>query len=383
LPGIDRGTMKINGTPYRTIWLEPDGWSVGIIDQTKLPFRFGTLSLKTLEEVARAISAMQVRGAPLIGATAAYGVCLALREDASDEGLERACAALAATRPTAVNLHWALEEMQKAVRNQPRDQRVAAAYARAGAICDEDVTTNRKIGEHGHGLIRAHAEKKKGERVNILTHCNAGWLACVDWGTALAPIYRAHDEGVPVHVWVDETRPRNQGAALTAFELGAHGVSHTIVADNTGGHLMQKKLVDLCIVGTDRTTACGDVANKIGTYLKALAARDNNVPFFVALPGSSIDWSLEEGSTIPIEERGGEEVKFMTGKLADGAIATVQIAPDASPAANYGFDVTPLRLITGFITEHGVAPATREGLALLYPERGKKVDTPREGCNFG
>ena len=364
--------MNIDGKHYRTIWLNPDGWSVEIIDQTKLPFQFGIITLKTLDDAARAISTMQVRGAPLIGATAAYGVCLGLRDDQSYEVLDRACETLAATRPTAINLRWALEEMQKAVRNLPHEARLAAAYARAAQICDEDVENNGRIGENGLGIIRAHAEKKKGERVNILTHCNAGWLACVDWGTALAPIYRAYDEGILLHVWVDETRPRNQGTSLTAFELGAHGVPHTVVADNTGGHLMQKKLVDLCIVGTDRTTATGDVANKIGTYLKALAARDNHIPFFVALPFSTIDWSLEDGSIIPIEERGGDEVKFMTGKLGDGSIASVQIAPDASPAANFGFDVTPARLITGFITERGVTPATPDGLATLYPEHAKQ-----------
>jgi methylthioribose-1-phosphate isomerase len=364
--------MNIDGKSYRTIWLGEDGGAVQIIDQTKLPHALEIVTLETLDDVARAISTMQVRGAPLIGATAAYGVALALRSDASDEALDRASAILAATRPTAINLRWALDEMQKAVRNQPREARVAAAYARAAAICDEDVETNRRIGEHGLGLIQAHAEKKKGVRVNILTHCNAGWLACVDWGTALAPIYRAHDAGLDVHVWVDETRPRNQGAALTAFELGGHGVPHTIIADNAGGHLMQKKLVDLCIVGTDRTTANGDVANKIGTYLKALAARDNDIPFLVALPGTSIDWSLEDGSLIPIEERSADEVTRVAGRLPDGSIATVEIAPAASPAANYGFDVTPVRLITGFITERGVAPATRDGLTTLYPERRAK-----------
>jgi methylthioribose-1-phosphate isomerase len=364
--------MNINGKHYRTIWLNDDGRSVEIIDQTKLPHLFETVTLRTLEDAARAISTMQVRGAPLIGAMAAYGVALALRADASDEALDRACDILAATRPTAINLRWALDEMQKAVRNQPREARVAMAYARAAEICDEDVETNRRIGEHGLGLIRAHAEKKGGSRVNILTHCNAGWLATVDWGTALAPIYRAHDEGIPVHVWVDETRPRNQGASLTAFELGAHGVPHTLIADNAGGHLMQKKLVDLCIVGTDRTTSTGDVANKIGTYLKALAARDNGIPFLVALPYSTIDWSLEDGSTIPIEERDAAEVTRITGKLADGSIATVLIAPEGSPAANYGFDVTPMRLVTGFITERGVTPATRDGLYTLYPEHRKE-----------
>ncbi len=361
--------MNIDGKPYRTIWLNKDGWSVEIIDQTKLPFRFETLTLRSLDDAARAISSMQVRGAPLIGATAAYGVCLGLREDQSDAALDAACETLAATRPTAINLRWALDEMKAAVRNLPRESRLAAAYARAAAICDEDVARCRAIGEHGLGIIQSHAEKKKGERINILTHCNAGWLACVDWGTALAPIYRAYDEGIDLHVWVDETRPRNQGASLTAFELGAHGVPHTVIADNTGGHLMQRKLVDLCIVGTDRTTATGDVANKIGTYLKALAARDNDVPFFVALPSSTIDWTMTDGSAIPIEERGGEEVRFMTGKLPDGTIATVQIVPDKSPAANYGFDVTPGRLVTGFITERGVTPGTRDGLFTLYPER--------------
>jgi len=364
--------MNINGKHYRTIWLNDDGWSVEIIDQTKLPFVFETVTLGDLDEAARAIKSMQVRGAPLIGATAAYGVALALRADASDEALDRACEQLAATRPTAINLLWALEEMKKAVRNQPRGKRVAAAYARAAAICDEDVETNRRIGEHGLGLVRAHSDKKGGKRVNILTHCNAGWLACVDWGTALAPIYRAFDEGIDLHVWVDETRPRNQGASLTAFELGAHGVPHTLIADNAGGHLMQKKLVDLCIVGTDRTTATGDVANKIGTYLKALAARDNDISFLVALPYSTIDWSLDDGSTIPIEERDPDEVTDIAGRLDDCRVATVRIAPEGSPAANYGFDVTPARLVSGFITERGVTPATRDGLATLYPEHAKR-----------
>ena len=363
--------MKIDGKPYRTIWLNADGKSVEIIDQTKLPHKFETATLRSLDDAARAIATMQVRGAPLIGATAAYGVALALCADASDEGLDRACAALAATRPTAVNLRWALDEMQKAVRNQPRESRIAAAFARAAEICDEDVETNRKIGEHGLGIVKAHAEKRGGATVNVLTHCNAGWLACVDWGTALAPIYRAHDEGIDVHVWVDETRPRNQGASLTAFELGAHGVPHTLIADNAGGHLMQKRLVDLCIVGADHATATGDVANKIGTYLKALAARDNQVPFLVALPFSTIDWSLSDGTSIPIEERDAEEVTHIKGRLPDGVIATVEIAPPRTQAANYGFDVTPARLITGFITERGVAPATRDGLTTLYPEHRK------------
>jgi len=366
--------MNIDGKHYRTIWLNDDGATVEIIDQTKLPFAFETVTLKSLDDAARAIRTMQVRGAPLIGATAAYGVALGLLDDTSDAALDRACETLAATRPTAINLRWALDEMQKAVRNQPYAARLAAAYARAAEICDEDVESCRMIGEHGFGLIQAHADKKQGARVNILTHCNAGWLATVDWGTALAPIYRAHDAGLPVHVWVDETRPRNQGASLTAFELGAHGVPHTIIADNTGGHLMQKKLVDLCIVGTDRTTRNGDVANKIGTYLKALAARDNDVPFFVALPSSTIDWTLGDGSTIPIEERDPREVTHVTGRLPDGSVATVDITPEGSKAANYAFDVTPLRLVTGFITERGVTPGTRDGLVTLYPEQAEHPD---------
>jgi len=361
--------VKIDGRHYRTIWVAGDGWSVEIIDQTKLPFSFKTARLATLGDAAHAIRTMQVRGAPLIGATAAYGVCLALRDDTSDASLEAACETLMATRPTAVNLRWALDEMLAAVRNQPRENRVAAAYARAAELCDEDVETCRKIGEHGLPLIREAAAAKPGQTVNILTHCNAGWLACVDWGTALAPIYMAHDAGLPVHVWVDETRPRNQGAALTAFELGAHGVPHTIIADNAGGHLMQAGQVDMCITGTDRTTASGDVANKIGTYLKALAAWDNGVPFYVALPGSTIDWTLEGGADIPIEERGAEEVTRVYGRTAEGEIVTVDISAPGSPAANPAFDVTPARLVSGLVTERGICAATREGLAELFPEK--------------
>jgi methylthioribose-1-phosphate isomerase len=358
--------MNIDGKSYRTIWLGSDGVSVEIIDQTKLPFALEIVTLRTLEDAAKAIATMQVRGAPLIGATAAYGVAVAMREDSSDEGLASACAELAATRPTAVNLCWALDEMRAVLEPLPKEGRVAGAFARAAEICDQDVESCRMIGEHGVGLIDAHAERKKGETVNILTHCNAGWLATVDWGTALAPIYKAFDKGISVHVWVDETRPRNQGASLTAFELGAHGVPHTIVADNAGGHLMQAGLVDLCIVGTDRTTANGDVANKIGTYLKALAAKDNGVQFFVALPYSTIDWTLDNGQRIPIEQRDASEVTHMTGQLPDGHVATVEIAPPGAAAANYAFDVTPARLVTGFVTERGVTPASAEGLSLLY-----------------
>ncbi|MGA9539888.1 MAG: S-methyl-5-thioribose-1-phosphate isomerase [Methyloceanibacter sp.] len=358
--------MNIDGKPYRTIWLGSDGVSVEIIDQSKLPFALEIVALRSLEDAAHAIASMQVRGAPLIGATAAYGVALAMRDEASEAGLARACEVLAVTRPTAVNLRWALDEMRTVLEPLAPADRIAAAFSRAAEICDEDVETCRRIGEHGVGLIEAHAAHKKGETVNILTHCNAGWLATVDWGTALAPIYKAFDQGISVHVWVDETRPRNQGASLTAFELGAYGVPHTIVADNTGGHLMQAGLVDLCIVGTDRTTANGDVANKIGTYLKALAAKDNGVQFFVALPHSTIDWTLDDGRKIPIEQRNASEVTHMTGQRPDGTTATVVIAPPGSAAANYAFDVTPARLVTGFITERGVTPASREGLSLLY-----------------
>ena len=358
--------MKIMGKAYRTIWLASDGWSVEVIDQTRLPHEFSVIPLKSAEDAARAILSMQVRGAPLIGATAAYGLAMAIREDASDEAIDRAVEFLAKQRPTAINLRWALEEMRRAVQNLPREERVAAAYKRAAEICDEDVETCRLIGEHGRKLIEDIVRTKgKGEKVEVLTHCNAGWLACVDWGTATSPIYQAHDAGVPLHVWVDETRPRNQGASLTAYELGSHGVPHTIVVDNAGGHLMQHGKVDLVIVGTDRVAANGDVANKIGTYLKALAAKDNDVPFYVALPHSTIDWTLQEGLSIPIEERSADEVLKMPGRLADGSVVTVEIAAPGSPAGNPAFDVTPARLVTGFITERGVCPATREGLLSL------------------
>jgi methylthioribose-1-phosphate isomerase len=364
--------MKIDGKAYRTIWLAPDGWSVEIIDQTRLPHELVVVALKSSEDAARAILTMQVRGAPLIGATAAYGLAMAIREDASDDAIDRAVDFLAKQRPTAINLRWALEEMRRAVQNLPREARGAAAYKRAAEICDEDVETCRMIGVHGLEIIKEIAETKKpGERVEVLTHCNAGWLACVDWGTATSPIYQAHDAGMPVHVWVDETRPRNQGASLTAFELGRHGVPHTIVVDNAGGHLMQHGKVDLVIVGTDRVAANGDVANKIGTYLKALAARDNGIPFYVALPHSTIDWTIDDGMKIPIEERSGDEVLKMPGRLADGSVVTVEIAAPGSPAGNPAFDVTPARLVTGFITERGRCDATREGLLSLYPERAK------------
>ncbi len=362
--------MKVDGTPFRTIWLAGDGGTVEIIDQTRLPHEFVTLRLATLEDAAHAIRSMQVRGAPLIGATAAYGLCLALRDDASDAGLCRAYDTLLATRPTAVNLRWALDDMKGVLAPLGAQARVEAAYARAAAICDEDVAICRAIGDHGVALIRKAWEAAgKSRPVNVMTHCNAGWLATVDWGTATAPIYVAHEEGIPVHVWVDETRPRNQGASLTAWELGGHGVPHTVIVDNAGGHLMQRGKVDLMIVGTDRTTRTGDVANKIGTYLKALAASDNAVPFYVALPGPTIDWTLTDGRAIPIEERDPAEVTTIAGRTADGRIVSVRVTPEKSPAANYAFDVTPARLVTGLITERGICPATEAGLLALYPER--------------
>ena len=364
--------MKVSGEDFRTIWLGRDGWSVEIIDQRKLPHEFVTITLKSVDDAALAIQDMAVRGAPLIGATAAYGVCLAVRADASDKALDAACAQLAATRPTAINLNWAVAEMREALICLEPSRRIEAAYRLAGKIADDDVETCRRIGVNGLALIAEIADKKPGETVNILTHCNAGWLATVDWGTALSPIYHAHDAGLDVHVWVDETRPRNQGAALTAWELGSHGVPHTIIVDNAGGHLMQHGMVDMCIVGTDRTAANGDVANKIGTYLKALAADDNSIPFYVALPHSTIDWAIQDGvAEIPIEQRDTAEVTTMAGRGADGIMTTVEISTPGSPAGNYAFDVTPARLVTGLITERGICDASPQGLAKLYPEKQK------------
>ena len=358
--------MKIKGKAYRTIWPVGD-FAVEVIDQTRLPHEFVTLRLDSMEDAAHAISAMIVRGAPLIGATAAYGMALAMREDASDDNLQRAHDRLLETRPTAINLHWALKRMVDALRNRPRADRVKLAWEEAAKICDEDVEVCNAIGEHGFGIIKELAAKKGG-KLNILTHCNAGWLATVDWGTALAPIYKAHDAGIDLHVWVDETRPRNQGASLTAYELGSHGVAHSIIADNAGGHYMMNGDVDMCIVGTDRVTANGDVANKIGTYLKALAAHDNSIPFYVALPSSTIDWTLNSGRDIPIEERSSDELLKMTGRLPGGGLATVEIAAPGSPGRNPGFDVTPARLVTGFVTERGVCAATEQGLRGLFPK---------------
>jgi methylthioribose-1-phosphate isomerase len=372
--------MKIGGRHRRSIWVEPDGWSIGAIDQRRLPHEFVVATIVDCDAAADAIRSMLVRGAPLIGATAAYGVALAMRADGSDAALDRACDRLNATRPTAVNLRWALEVMRGTLLPLPPSARAAVAYARASEIAEQDIAINQGIGRHGLALIEAiRARKKPGERVNVLTHCNAGWLATVDWGTATAPIYMAHDQGSGVHVWVDETRPRNQGASLTAWELGHHGVPHTVIPDNTGGHLMQHGMVDLVIVGTDRVTASGDVCNKIGTYLKALAAYDNAVPFYVALPSPTIDFSIHDGiRQIPIEQRSADEVATMTGRTADGQIETIRIVAEGSPVANYGFDVTPARLVTGLITERGVVKPEREALAGAFPERagnGKAADS--------
>jgi len=363
--------MKVGDKHLRSIWLEPDGWSVSAIDQRRLPHDFVVVRLTDCDAAGEAIRSMLVRGAPLIGATAAYGMALAMRADPSDTALDQAYKTLMTTRPTAINLKWALDAMRSMLRSLPPSGRTAAAYARAGEIAEEDIAINKSIGRHGLGLIEAIAARKQpGERVNLLTHCNAGWLATVDWGTATAPIYLAHDRGVAVHVWVDETRPRNQGASLTAWELGHHGVPHTVIPDNTGGHLMQHGMVDLVITGTDRVTAEGDVCNKIGTYLKALAAHDNGVPFYVALPSPTIDFSVADGiREIPIEQRGPEEVTHMTGRTADGRIETVRIVPDGSPVANYAFDVTPARLVTGLITERGVLKPDRAALSAAFPER--------------
>ena len=362
--------MKIDGIHYRTIWPIEDGRRVRVIDQTKLPFRFELLDLTTVEDAASAIKAMVVRGAPLIGATAAYGMALAMRTDASDAHLASAYRLLLATRPTAVNLAWALNKVRAALTPILQNARAEEAFKIAIEICDADVVANESIGTHGEALIRALAAKKRSDRFNILTHCNAGWLATVDWGTALAPIYKAHDRGIPVHVWVDETRPRNQGASLTAWELAKHGVPHTLIVDNSGGHLMQHGDVDMCIVGTDRTTGTGDVCNKVGTYLKALAAQANQVPFYVGVPSSSIDWSLKDGvKEIPIELRNAREVTHLTGEDDEGRVCEFRIVDQNTKALNIAFDVTPAMYITGLITERGVCSATKQGLAVLFPDQ--------------
>ncbi len=365
--------MNVQGTHFRTIWLGEKDESVRIIDQRLLPHRFVVVDLKTSREVAQAIKEMRVRGAGLIGAAAGFGMYLAAREavrgGAFDEQLLEAAEMLKATRPTAVNLAWAVErQLREILAVNSKEAKIAIALETAKQIADEDAEACRLIGEHGVELIRAISERKPGRPVNILTHCNAGWLAFVDFGSATSPIYAAHDRGIPVHVWVDETRPRSQGSKLTAWELGEHGVPHTIIADNTGGHLMQNGLVDLVIVGTDRTTRTGDVANKIGTYLKALAAKDNGLPFYVALPSSSFDWKMRDGlREIPIEERGSEEVKYAEG-WREGELTAVLVAPEGSPAANYSFDITPRRLVTRLITERGICRAEEESILELFPE---------------
>jgi len=362
--------MNVHGKHMRTIWPTRDGEAVEIIDQTKLPFALEIVCLETVDEAAKAIFDMLVRGAPLIGATAAYGMALAMKNDSSDASLEYAYKTLFEARPTAVNLRWAIDDLKALLAPLPAVARNQAAWKRAAQICDEDVAMCSSIGEHGKELIlEAYEKTGKTRTINVLTHCNAGWLATVDWGTAIAPIYKAHEAGIPVHVWVDETRPRNQGASLTAWELNQHGIPHTVIADNAGGHLMQHGQVDLCIVGTDRTTRTGDVCNKIGTYLKALAAFDNQVPFYVALPGPTIDWTLSEGRDIPIEERSADELTDVTGIDPAGALHTVRIVSEGSNGANPAFDVTPRHLVTKLITERGVCDASEAGLTSLYPEQ--------------
>ena len=359
--------MRVDGRDYRTIWLDDDGRRVHVIDQTLLPHRFESRILANCEDAARAISEMIVRGAPLIGVTGAYGLALASASDPSDSNMEAAYARLVSTRPTAVNLRWALDRLRLKLLAAPATARAELAYAEAARIAEEDIAACEAIGEHGAALIRK--AQRGGETVNVLTHCNAGWLCAVDWGTALAPIYKAARAGIPLHVWVDETRPRNQGASLTAFELLSEGIPHTVIADNAGGHLMQHGLVDLIIVGSDRTTRAGDVCNKIGTYFKALAAHDNGVPFYGALPSSTIDWRIADGvRDIPIEERDAREVTHISGRAADGAIAEVQLTPRGSPARNWGFDVTPARYVTGLITERGVCAASEPALREMFPD---------------
>jgi methylthioribose-1-phosphate isomerase len=357
--------VKVRGQPYRTLWPSTDTTAVEIIDQTLLPHAFEVRRLSNVGDVALAIKTMQVRGAPLIGATAAYGMALAMQESGDDDRLQQVARILIATRPTAVNLRWAVERMVACLQAIPVTQRAEAAWREAAAICDEDVAANQALGQQGLEMLRGVYEKCQ-RPLNILTHCNAGWLATVDWGTALAPVYAAFDAGIPLHVWVDETRPRNQGASLTAWELQQHGVPHTVITDNAGGHLMQHGQVDVAIVGADRVTAAGDVCNKIGTYLKALAAYDNRVPFYAAVPSSTIDWTIRDGlREIPIEERSEDEVAWMQGRTRDGRLESVHILPEGSRAANPAFDVTPARFVTGIITERGLCAPDQ--LRKLFP----------------
>ena len=362
--------MRVKSKQYRSIWLDDSGLEVCIIDQTELPHRFVVRQLSKLEEVSVAITSMQVRGAPLIGVAAAYGMYLAMLEDPSDEGVGVAYTSLIATRPTAVNLRWALDRMKKTILTTAVEKRVEIAKQTASEMSDDDVKLNESIGDHGLDLLkRINSESGWTGPLRILTHCNAGWLATVDWGTALAPIYKAHDAGIPVHVLVDETRPRNQGASITAWELGQHGVPHTIIADNAGGYLMQQDMVDLCIVGSDRTTASGDVCNKIGTYLKALSAHDNGVPFYVALPSSTIDWTISDGvNDIQIEQRAPEELSLVKGIRESGEIVSVNIYPEGSEVSNYAFDVTPARYVTALITERGICEATEESMKSMFSD---------------
>ncbi|MCF2869549.1 S-methyl-5-thioribose-1-phosphate isomerase [Octadecabacter sp. G9-8] len=361
--------MKVNGTPYRSLWWDAEKDALQIIDQRWLPHDFRTQSVETLQDFADAIVQMRVRGAPLIGATAAYGMALAMRLDPTDAHMKTVWDFLHNTRPTAINLRWALNRCQAALLPVPEADRASAALALAHEIADEDVEINRQIGLNGLQLIQDIAAKKPdGEPVRLLTHCNAGWIATVDWGTATSPMYHAHDAGIALHVWVDETRPRNQGA-LTSWELGSHGIAHTYITDNAGGHLMQHGQVDLVITGTDRTTRRGDVCNKIGTYLKALAAHDNGVPFYVALPSPTIDWTVSDGiAEIPIEDRGSREITHIMGRNDMGEISEVQVTPDGTTGGNPAFDVTPNRLVTGLITERGICDASEDALTALFPD---------------
>jgi methylthioribose-1-phosphate isomerase len=360
--------MRIRGESYRSLFLADDGWTVAVIDQTRLPFAFELRHLRSAQDAAEAIAGMVVRGAPLIGVTAAYGIALGMRTDPTDAALARIAEDLVRTRPTAVNLRWAVDRMASVLRAVPVSDRAGRAYEEAARIAEEDVAACAAIGRHGLRLLEELRAAAGGRRLNILTHCNAGWLACVDWGTALAPVYAAHEAGLPVHVYVDETRPRNQGASLTAFELAGHGIEHEVIVDNAGGHLMQHGRVDVCLVGSDRTTATGDVANKVGTYLKALAARDNGVPFYAALPSSTIDWSLRDGlREVPIEERSTREVSHVRGRSDGGQVLDVEVVNPGSRIVNPGFDVTPARLVTGLITERGVVEASEAGLKSLDP----------------
>ncbi|MEQ3670213.1 S-methyl-5-thioribose-1-phosphate isomerase [Pseudophaeobacter sp.] len=374
--------MKVDGTPYRSLWWDTDAEALQIIDQRWLPHDFRIEQLDSLQGFASAIKDMHVRGAPLIGATAAYGMALAMRQDPSDAALQQAWEALNQTRPTAINLRWALNRCRNLLLGMPLEQRRQAALSLAHEIADEDVEINRRIGEHGLKLIQDIAAQKSDDSpVRLLTHCNAGWIATVDWGTATSPMYHAHDAGIPLHVWVDETRPRNQGA-LTAWELGSHGISHSYITDNAGGHLMQHGLVDMVITGTDRTTRQGDVCNKIGTYLKALAAKDNNIPFYVALPSPTIDWTVLDGiSEIPIEDRAAAEVSHIQGRTDTGEISTVQVTPEGTSVSNPAFDVTPNHLVTGLITERGVCAASEAGLAALFPDMAPPAATAKVSAN--